>query len=109
MMGNIFCPGPFYFFVFDFSNQEFGYINPQIQDVLGFDPEEVNIRYFTSHIKEDDIPHMEACEQMAGHFYFNHIPTEQIKHYKTSYCFRVRKKDNSFVQILHQSLVINLE
>lgn len=107
MFGNIFCPGPFYYFVFNFSKQEFGFVNPLIKDVLGFSPEEVDIKYFTSRIKEEDISHLAACEKKAGTFYFHYLSTEQINHYKTSYCFRVRKKDGSFVQILHQSMVIN--
>ena len=106
MMGSIFCPGPFYFLVFDFITQDFKYVNGKIQEVLGLDSNNINIKSFTQRIKKEDRPHLEACEQLAGKFYFSYLPPEDISRYKTSYCFRIQKADGTYTQLLHQSFVL---
>ncbi|MEM6630847.1 MAG: LuxR C-terminal-related transcriptional regulator [Bacteroidota bacterium] len=109
LMGNIFCPGPFYFFVFDFLQHDFVYVNRKVKEVLGYEPEKVNIRSFTERIIEEDIEHLAKCEKKAGNFFFNYLPKPLIPKYKVSYCFRIKDAHKVEKQLLHQSFVLGID
>lgn len=38
-ISNMFCPGPVYFYIFNFTNFTFDYEDPNVQEVLGIDTE----------------------------------------------------------------------
>ena len=109
LMGNIFCPGPFYFFVFDFLSYEFSYVNRKVEEVLGYNPEEVKIKFFTEHIFQEDVEHLAKCEKKAGNFFFTFLPKHLIRRYKASYSFRVHDAHQSEKQLLHQSFVLGID
>lgn len=104
LMAHIFCPGPFYFYLFDFSKFEFQYIHPSIKEVLGTEAHESNFENIAERIHPDDLPLMEQCEKMAAFFLFETIPASEIENYKVSYSYRVRTNHGGYRLILHQAL-----
>ena len=107
LMGNIFCPGPFYFLVFDFYSYEFTYVNRKISEVIGYEPEQMTLRFLTKILLEADLDHLLNCEKMAGSFYYSFLPKELISRYKLSYGFRIKDSQNQIKQILHQSFPLS--
>lgn len=108
-MGHIFCPGPFYFYVFDFGKMEFVYLHPGIEQVLGIRPENVSFSTIGSLIPEADLLHLQRCEALAMRFLFDFLEPHQIDQYKVSYCYHIRGKNGDLVLILHQAIALTLD
>lgn len=108
-MGQIFCPGPFYFYVFDFSKLEFLYMHPNVEDVLGISPEEATFQKMSTLIHPEDAEHMLKCERIAGSFLFGYVDQSKRKKYKITYCVRGKTKEGAYKVILHQALALNLD
>ena len=108
-LGAIFCPGPFYYYLLDFSKLEIVYMHPSIEDMLGIPAEGVTLMDLSYRIHPDDVPHFLQCEKMASTFLFQHIPIEKIPLYKVSYCFRLKDKHDQFKLMLHQALAISVD
>ncbi|NRB54006.1 MAG: PAS domain-containing protein [Saprospiraceae bacterium] len=108
-LGAIFCPGPFYYYLMDFSKLEIVYMHPSIEDILGLSPEGVSLMDLSFRIHPEDQQHFIKCEQMASSFLFKQIKIHQIPLYKVSYCFRMRDRDNKYRLMLHQALTISVD
>ncbi len=109
-LGHVFCPGPFYFYVFDFSRLELMYMHPNVEQVLGYDKDDLSFESLGSYLHPDDMLHMQRCEQIALDFLFNRLPPEEIiKNYKVSYCIRIKRLDGTYANILHQAIALSLD
>ena len=104
LMANIFCPGPFYFYLFDFTKFEFIYVHPSIEPILGLSQEEANFENISQLLHPDDLLHVEQCEKMAAYFLFNYLNPNEIENYKVSYCYRLRNQKGGYKLILHQAI-----
>ena len=109
LLGSIFCPGPFYFFIFDFLSYELTYVNRKVEEVLGYKPKEVNSSFFIKHIVQEDVDHLANCEKTAGNFFFSFLPRHLVPSYKVSYCFRMIDANKNEKQILHQSFILGMD
>lgn len=108
-LGAIFCPGPFYYYLMDFSKLEIVYMHPSIEDMLGLSPEGIGLMDLSFRIHPEDQPHFLNCERMASNFLFKHIEISQIPLYKISYCFRMRDREDKYRLMLHQALTISVD
>lgn len=106
-MGHIFCPGPFYFFVFDFAKYDFEYVHQDICSVLG--PKSINIEDFLNRVHPDDIQFMQSCETAAGKFLFEIIPRSEVTKYKISYCYRVKSDSGDYRLLLQQAMALSTD
>lgn len=105
----IFCPGPFYYYLMDFSRLEIVYMDPSVEEMLGIPAEGIKITDLSLRLHPEDIPHFLNCEKMASTFLLQHLPKEKIPLYKVSYCFRVRDKEDNYRLMLHQALTISVD
>lgn len=104
MMGKVFCPGPFYFYFFNFVHYRLDYVHPTIQEVLGYEPGALSFQELFEKIHPDDQTFMQASEKLIGDFMFRCLKPEEIKHYKFTYCIRIKTKQGPYKTILHQAL-----
>lgn len=102
IIGNIFCPGPFYFYIFDFSSFELAYIHENVEAILGVNPTSITFNQILERVHPEDLAFAQACERLAGHF-FSEINPSEVKNYKTNYCFRLKAGDR-YKMILHQAI-----
>lgn len=109
-MGHIYCPGPFYFYVFDFSRLAIIYMHPNVKEVLGYERESITFQSLAMYLHPEDMPRMQRCEQIALDFLYRRLPPEEIiKNYKVSYCLRIKKSDGTYAGILHQAIALSLD
>lgn len=108
-LGAIFCPGPFYYYLMDFSKLEIVYMHPSVEEMLGISAEGITIMDLSHRIHPEDVVHFLQCEKMASTFLFQRIPVEKIPLYKVSYCFRIKDKEGQFKLFLHQALAISVD
>ncbi|MBL7809113.1 MAG: PAS domain-containing protein [Saprospiraceae bacterium] len=106
LVASIFSPGPFYYYIFNFSEYHFEYVHPTIEQVIGYRPEEFNLDLMFSIMHPDDVALMQQKEGAAAEFLFKRIPVEKIPYYKVSYTFRFRCRDGNYRNILHQVVTI---
>jgi len=106
LIGKIFCPGPFYWYIFNFTKLEFDYISPSVEQITGIPQTEANFNTLARYLHPEDLPHMEKCEKLAAYFLYQFIPSEKIKNYKVSYFIRLQNEQNRVSYILHQSIAI---
>lgn len=102
---DIFQVGAYYYFVLNVRKSQFELVSPEIQNVLGYDPAEVNLAFFLDLMHPDDRPFFLNFERATGEF-FNNISGERIFKYKVQNDFRIRKADGRYLRILNQFVVI---
>ena len=109
IMANIFCPGPFYFYLVDFSINDFIYIHPNVEKILGVPIEKWSLEYLLSQVPLDDFHFIQQCERLAGTFFFERIDRYEVKNYKSVYCYRVKTMSGSVKMILQQGMTYSTD
>lgn len=107
MMANIFCPGPSYFYILDFTNRKINYVSPPIEEILGIKPKDFTLNKLLSSAHPDDLQFVVNCEEKVMDFLFNKISSDKITKYKFSYIVRLAHSDGSYRMILHQAIAIS--
>jgi len=105
---NIFNVGPYYYYVFNVSNTGLEFMSPLVTEVLGYEPDEIDIPFLLDKIHPDDIPWFLNFENKVGCF-FRELTIDQIPNYKVSYDYRIRKLNGEYIRILQQVLVIDYD
>lgn len=108
-LGAVFCPGPYYFYVFDFSTKVFDLVSNEVESMLGVSVDEFNLPTFLSRIHPDDMMFVSQCEMTAGQFLFQEIPTGDMLKYKVTYAARVKFADGNYRMILHQAMGLTMD
>ena len=108
IMATFFCPGPYYFFIPNFFDLRFEYVDPKIESMLGIQPGTFNVEKLIELMHPEDAEQMQFKELAAVEFFFKRIPLEQLPFYKASYTFRLKDQHGQWKSILHQSLTINI-
>lgn len=98
---SIFAVGDFYFYIANIWNSEFEYFSPEIEQVLGYAPGDMNMARFLDIIHPDDKPFLMNAENTILRF-FSKLKPEQLFHYKTRYDYRVRTRQGNYKRILQQ-------
>lgn len=105
-LDSIFQVGNSYYFVFDLAAGLFSYIHPNVKDVLGYDPGELQVDRFLSYIHPEDMSFFLDFEDEVR-FFFKRLQLCDFLHYKVSYDYRIRTADNTFIRLLQQMVAIN--
>ena len=109
LMASIFCPGPNYYFIFDFFDQKIKYIHPNVETVLGFDPETVTFKDIINQIHPDDIKFISLAEKAVINYLYNVIGRDKLMKYKASYCLRIKTADGNYQLSQHQSILLSTD
>jgi len=102
---NFFQVGDFYYLLFNITILDLDYASSDIEKVLGYKPDEFNIRLFMEIVHPDDRPWLLAYETKASEFLMA-MQIEKLMKYKIRYDIRLRKKDGAYIHLLHQSVVV---
>jgi DNA-binding CsgD family transcriptional regulator len=107
-LAHFFMPGNFYYYIFNISAAEFEYISPDIESVLGYHPQEITTDFFFNKIHPEDQVYYVNSEKMTGDFLIS-LPKGKPLKYKIRLPLRIQKKDGSYAQLLHQTMIIELD
>ena len=107
---NIFCPGPYYYYLLDFSHRKMEYIHSTVEDILGIAPANASVDRIGTQIHPEDVEHFLTCERFVAKFLFYHIKPENLTRYKVSYCYRIRhEQTNEYKLFLHQAIALTTD
>ena len=107
---NIFCPGPYYYYLLDFSSRKMDYVHYTLEEILNIPTSEASVDRIGSQIHPDDLNHFLSCESFAAKFLFYYLKPEQITSYKVSYCYRIRnQKTGQYHLMLHQAIALTTD
>lgn len=96
--------GDYFFWVFNIGNYSMN-ASQEVQRVLGYSPSEFTIACLMENVHPDDRGHFLNFENKASTF-FSQLPIEKLMKYKIRHDFRLKKKDGTYVRLLHQSIVL---
>jgi DNA-binding CsgD family transcriptional regulator len=102
---DIFQVGKYFYLILNVRESVYEYISPEIEEVLGYKGEDMNLPKFLSLLHPDDLPQLLNFENSLERFFKNVLP-EQLFKYKTQYDFRLKKADGTYVRILNQMVII---
>jgi DNA-binding CsgD family transcriptional regulator len=109
LAASIFCPGPFYFYIVDFFDRKIKFMNPNIKDVLGLDPEIAQFDDIIARIHPDDMNFVATAEYTVLNYLYKKIDREKVTRYKMSYCFRFKVGDGSYQLFQHQAILLSTD
>lgn len=107
-MANLFCPGPYYYYIIDSPTLSLEMVSPSTLDLLGIAPEQLSIGKILDLIHPDDLDYFYRCEDVVAHFLKNCITPDKVVKYKISYCLRERVRENAYKLFLLQTLTIKI-
>ena len=102
---NFFQVGDYYYFIFNLNTYDFDLVSPEVEKVLGYKPAAFTVPHFMDSIHPEDRPWFLAFETKTAEF-LSGLPAEKLMKYKARYDFRFRKKDGTYIRVLHQVAVI---
>ena len=103
---NLISAGDFYYYIFNAPELKFDYVSDEVIHVLGYQPEQFTVDFYLSIIHPDDQKMFVDFENTLLEF-FQRVPPEKFFNYKVRYDYRVRRKDGTYIRILHQVVTIN--
>ena len=102
---NLFHPGEFFFTIFNTLTASMEYIQPNIEVVLGYAPEDLSLSLFLSTMHPEDQPYYIYHEKCATKF-FGGLPQEKLMKYKFSHDFRIMHKNGNYKRLLAQIIPV---
>ena len=102
---SFFQVGDYYYYIFNLQNYDFEFISKEVEAVLGYGTVEMSVPFFMDKIHPEDRPWFLNFENTAVTF-LAQLPMEKLMKYKRRYDYRVKKKDGSYIRILHQAMVV---
>ena len=106
---SIFCPGPYYYYIVDFSTRECSYVHESITDFFGIPTTDFSFERIIDGIHPDDVPFAVECEKVVHEFLYKRIRPEDITSYKVNYCIRIKNKEDEYKMISHQALTLSTD
>lgn len=107
--GSIFCSGPFYYYVFNFTKKIAEVVSPNFSKIIGIPSSKLNVSTFLEVMHPDDRSHFIQCEKVAGQFLHEYINSPEILRYKVNYFFRLKKANGDYGIFQHQALALGLD
>ncbi len=105
---NIFQAGQHYYMIFNIYQMELEFISPDIKNVLGYEPDEVDAFFFLDKIHPDDKPYFLNFENKLTEF-FDKLPLEKRGSYKFQHDYRIKTKADCYIRLLHQIVAIEFD
>lgn len=104
LIGNLFCPGPWYSFRFEINEGYFSYVHPNAKEFYGKDETEILLEDLIERIHPDDHQFFLDCESLVAEFLTNDITPEDMFKYKFVYSYRFRVPNGAYRHFLHQCI-----
>ncbi len=110
-MAAFFSPGLFYFYILNFQNLRMEYVDPNIKQVLGYEPGSFSLQQMLDALPPEEFNLMEKKEHLVADFLFRYLTPAAIPKYKVVYFLRIRDAAGQCHVILHQStpLTVSLD
>ncbi|MEO6151399.1 MAG: LuxR C-terminal-related transcriptional regulator [Mucilaginibacter sp.] len=105
---NIFQVGKYYYLVFNIFKGQIEFVSDGVKDVLGYEPEEINIMFMLDNIHPEDKSYFLNFEYRITEF-FKGLSFEKINKYKVQYDIRFKAKNGRYVRILQQAVQIDYD
>ncbi|RYF88192.1 MAG: hypothetical protein EOO03_08965, partial [Chitinophagaceae bacterium] len=96
------------YYIFNVKESRLDYMSPEIKQVLGYDPLQVDVPFLLEKIHPDDQPWFVKFEEEVLRF-FSQLSEEQILHYKVRYDYRIKKSDDTYLRVLQQVVTIQFD
>lgn len=107
-LASLFASGNFYYFVFNWYTTEMEFVDPNIKNILGIEPEEWNeVKYLEMQTPES-LSQTQRKEATLGRYCNEVIPSKELPNYKSSYFVTMITADGREKRILHQSNTLTL-
>jgi len=98
---DVFHFGEYFYVIFNTRNAEMEYVSPNVENVLGYAPEDFYLQVVMDNIHADDLPYYYHYEQSAVRFFSGLSPDLFFK-YKFAYDYRLKTKEGSYKRIQQQ-------
>ncbi len=100
--------GKHYNMFFNFRQMEIEHVSPNVLNVLGYEPSEINALFFLDQIHPEDKPYFLSYETYTVEF-FNSLALAKRGCYKSQHDYRIKTKNNGYIRLLHQILPIEFD
>jgi DNA-binding CsgD family transcriptional regulator len=102
---NFLLIGDSYYFILNHHNVSIEIISKEVEDVMGYTPEEFSMQSLNENLHPDDQPwFLTFVNRMVD--FFSKLPLEKMQKYKLRYDIRYRKKNGEYARILYQGVII---
>lgn len=101
----IFQTGDYFYYIFNLKDSCFDLISVEVETMLGYKREELDLLSFLNKIHPDDQPWFLNIENKVAEF-FRNLTLEQIPDYKVRYDYRMRKSNGTYIRVLQQVVTI---
>lgn len=105
-MANLFCPGPYYYYIIDSPTLTLEYASESMETILGIDGNNASLNGLIDVVHPDDHHFFLRCEDVVAHFLKNCIPPEKMVNYKITYCLRERTRSGTYKLFLLQTITM---
>ncbi len=105
---NIFQAGRYYYMIFNVFRMELEFISPDVKNILGYEPDEIDALFFLDQIHMDDKPYFLNFENKLAEFLIQ-LTLDKRGSYKFQHDYRIRTKNNNYVRLLHQIIPIEFD
>lgn len=102
---DVFHFGDYFYVIFNTRTAEMEYVNPNVEKILGCNPEEFQLAMVLENIHPDDLPYYYHYEQSAVRF-FTGLSEDLLFKYKFAYDYRLKTKDGSYKRVQQQIVPI---
>ena len=93
--------GDYFYVIFNTRTTEMEYVNPNVEKLLGYAPEEFQLQMVLDNIHPDDLPYYYHYEQSAVRF-FSGLSADLFLRYKFAYDYRLKAKEGSYKRVQQQ-------
>lgn len=110
LIGSIFCAGPYYYYVIDWTaypDHSLSYVDDSVIDFFGIPKEDMSLNHVVGQVHPDDMDFVLACERLVIDFVQNLKQPLDLTFYKFSNSMRIKNKHDQYILIQHQAMVIS--
>jgi DNA-binding CsgD family transcriptional regulator len=102
---DLFQVGDYFYVINNVRHSRFDLVSPEVEKVLGYNPEEFNLVLYSDLYHPEDLQHVLNFET-AVEMFFRSISGERLFKYKMQYDFRLRHAKGNYVRVLLQYIII---
>lgn len=106
LLGNVFCPGPFVYYVLDSPTLTFDLVSKSTDTLFACAPEDFTLQALLDRLHPDDLKYFLRCEDLVAHFLKRCIESDKMLQYKIHYCLRFRVASGDYHLFLLQTLTL---
>ncbi|SFT92274.1 regulatory protein, luxR family [Algoriphagus locisalis] len=106
ILGSIFTPGPYYYYVLDSASLTFDFCSPSTKKILGIDLTGAHLSSLVGVFHSEDMPFVYASENQVATYIKTKLNASEIINYKFSYSIREQIYDGTFRLFLMQTITL---